>query len=128
METDLGYLPPLESREKFFDYLGGYDGGTSSRNLIKTYMLETAGQRHQTPDLTNLFPERIRLQQLDDTLYLVKDDQHEGNIVGLLEKLEDRHPVVYTTMKSNESKKWIQEIVGRNLSLSPAAFPLDEGR
>ena len=114
METDHGYLPQLESREQFFDYLGGYGEGTPSRNLIKTYMLETAGRGHRTPDLINLFPERIRLQQLDDTLYHVEDTEHKDNVVGLLEKLEDRHPVVYTTMKSNESKKWIQEIVDRN--------------
>ncbi len=129
MKTDLGYLPPdlgylprLQSREEFVDYLEGFVPKTEAeleeakpaRKLIKTYMLETASQNHITPDLVSLFPERINLHRLDDTLYRVEDTNHDGKVVGLLEELDDRHPVIYTTMKADESNKWAREVVDKN--------------
>ncbi len=114
MENDIGYLPQLESREEYIDHLEGYGESAPARNLVKTYMLETASKNHTTPDLTSLFPSRVHLQRLDDTLYVVKDYQQDENIVGLLEELDERHPVIYTTMKSEASNKWIREVVDQN--------------
>lgn len=122
-KTDnLGYLPRLKSREEFIDYLEelvsttveGQESGKPTQQLLKTYMLETAGDTHNTPRLIDLFPERIHIHRLDDTLYRVEDEEHENKIVGLLEELNSRHPVFFTTLKAEESSKWVREIVDSN--------------
>ena len=122
MTTDLGYLPRLQSREEFVDYLEGFVPKTEAeleeakptRKLIKTYMLETAGRNHMTPELASLFPNYIQLYRLDDTLYRIEDANHEGKVVGLLEALDDRHPIMYTTMKADESNRWVRVVVDNN--------------
>lgn len=122
MTTDLGYLPRLQSREEFVDYLEGFvpksaieiGEGKPVRKLIKTYMLETASRNHKTPELDRLFPKNVRLHRLDDTLYRVEDNYHSGEVVGLLEALDDRHPVIHTTMQADESNKWTRKVVDNN--------------
>ena len=140
MTTDPGYLPSLRTREEFVDYLEGFvpptvddlESGKPARQLIKTYMLETASTHHKTPELLGIFPQHIQFKQLDDTLHRVEDAEHKGKVVGLLEKLDDRHPVIYTTMKSDVSNKWVKEIVDHNPWLdrlwlsSPILFKLWE--
>ena len=116
---DPGYLPRLDSREAFVDYLEGYTSPAVAeleehqlgRKLVKTYMLETANHHQAIPDLVDLLPSRIKLKPLDDTLYRIEDKKHDENVVGLLEELEDRHPVVYTTLEANQSKKWAREVI-----------------
>jgi len=121
MAIDLGYLPRLQSREEFVDHLEGFAFPTvselergKSRKLIKTYMLETARHAHATPELASLFPERVQLHRLDDTMYRVEDAAHGNKVVGLLEALDKRHPVFYTTLAADESNKWVRQVVDRN--------------
>ena len=122
MVTVTGYLPPLNSRDEFVDYLEGYTGPTDeeledgklNRKLLKTYMLETARHSSATPEIDSLFPEHVYLRRLDDTLYRVEDSEHQDQVVGLLEVLEQRHPVLYTTLDANVSKKWVRHVVDRN--------------
>lgn len=122
MATAPGYLPQLDSRNAFVDYLEGYteptveelEDGKLNRKLLKTYMLETARHESATPSMDSLFPGHVRLHRLDDTLYRVEDSEHEGHVVGLLEVLEERHPVWYTTLDSNVSNRWVRQVVDRN--------------
>jgi len=122
MATELGYLPRLHSREEYVDHLEGFTlpttdelkNGKPSRKLLKSYMLETARHDHEVPELASVFPDRVLLHRLDDTLYRVEDANHAGNVVGLLESLQNRHPVFYTTMAADESNKWIRQIVDQN--------------
>ena len=122
MATDSGYLPRLQSREAFVDHLEGYTeptvaelrDGKLTRKLLKTYMLETARHDYATPELAALFPPHIQMHRLDDTLYRVEDATHEGRVVGLLEALEERHPVFYTTLAADDSNKWVRQVVDRN--------------
>lgn len=122
MATDPGYLPRLKSRGDFVDYLEGFipptvtevEEGKPARKLVKTYMLETARHGHATPDLAHVFPAHIELHRLDDTLYRVEDGTHGGKVVGLLEALDERHPVLYTTLASDVSRKWVRQAVDHN--------------
>lgn len=122
MSTDLGYLPRLQSREEFVDYLEGFAPKTATeiaegkptRKLIRTYMLETASRNHATPELASLFPGNVQLHRLDDTLYRIEDANYNGEVVGLLEALDNRHPVIHTTMKADESNKWTRRVVDNN--------------
>ena len=122
MSTDIGYLPRLESREDYVDHLEGFtipeigesEGGRSKRTRIKTYMLETARYGHTVPALDSLFPSDVHLHRLDDTLYRVEDVTLEGRVVGLIEALDDRYPVLYTTLPVAESNKWVGRAVDRN--------------
>lgn len=122
MATDTGYLPRLGSREEFVDHLEGYTDptvaelqeGKLTRKLLKTYMLETARHNHDVPELEVLFPKQVRLHRLDDALFRVEDATHQGQVVGLLEALEERHPVFYTTLAADVSNRWVRQVVDRN--------------
>ncbi|MGH3442327.1 MAG: hypothetical protein ACRDUY_09865 [Nitriliruptorales bacterium] len=122
MSTDLGYLPELDSRDDYVDWLEGYglpvveelQEGRSTRKLVKTYMLETVGSTTAMPDLEAIVPDRIRLARVDDSLYRVHDAEHAGGIVGLIETIDDRHPVFYTTLGSTDSEKWVHQVLDRS--------------
>ncbi len=122
MATDMGYLPRLHSREDYVDHLEGFtlptvdelQQGKLSRKLLKSYMLETARHDHAVPDLSTIFPDNVYLKRLDDTFYRVEDASHSGNVVGLLESLQDRHPVFYTAMDVKVSNKWVHQHVDQN--------------
>ena len=129
MTRDPGYLPRLESRKDFVDYLEGYpvsgavaidqpgemaQPGGKDRKLLKTYMLESASSRQRMPDLASRFAEHVRMHRLDDTLFRVEDAQHNGKVVGLIEKLDKRHPVLYTKMDTEHSNRWVRQVVDRS--------------
>ncbi|MDE0170998.1 MAG: hypothetical protein OXS29_16070 [bacterium] len=122
MSTDTGHLPRLESRESYVDHLEGFtttdigqhEPGKPKRTRIKTYMLETARYDHSLPAFDRLFPDDAHLHRLDDTLYRVEDAANGRRIVGLIENLDDRHPVLYTTLPVNESEKWVRRVVDHN--------------
>lgn len=119
MTGDIGYLPRLASRREFVDYLEGHpvpaaadlEHPDATRKLVKTYMLETAGSHRQMPDLASRLDGRVHLHRLDDTLYRVEDADHGGLVVGLLEELDDRHPVFYTKMAVEHSDRWVRQRV-----------------
>ena len=122
MADDPGYLPRLQSRREFVDYLEGHpvpgaadlpQPGTD-RKLVKTYMLETAANGQRMPDLASRFPSRVHLHRLDDTLFRVEDASHGGQVVGLIEELDKRHPVLYTKMAVDQSDKWVRQTVDRS--------------
>lgn len=122
MSDQPGYLPELRSREEFVDFLEGYalptvdelENRLSSRKLVKTYMLETVRHGGTVEAVADAFPPRVRLEALDDRLFRVRDHAHGRRIVGLLELLDERHPVFYTTLAANESDKWVRQVVDRN--------------
>lgn len=115
-------MPQLDSRESYLDHLEGYTeptvaelrDGKLTRKLLKTYMLETARHNHEIPELEALFPKHVHLHRLDETLYRVHDMAHDVQVVGLLEALNERHPVFYTTLASEVSNKWVRQAVDRN--------------
>lgn len=116
MSTYTPYLPRLDSRESYMDFLEGYltlDSGqpAAGRSPLKTYMLETARGERRERSLPKSFSGSIGLETIDEALYKVWDKEHPGEIVGLIEVIEERHPVFYTTFKSDESNKWISKNV-----------------
>ncbi len=119
MTDDVGYLPRLERRSEFVDYLEGHpvfaaadiEHPDAGRKLVKTYMLETAGSNQQMPDLASRFAGRVHLHRLDDTLFRVEDAGHGGQVVGLIEELDERHPVFYTKMAVEHSDRWVRQTV-----------------
>ena len=122
MSTDTGHLPRLDTRSRYVDYLEGFtipeiaepEANESKRTRIKTYMLETARSDHPVPALDDLFPDTVHLNRLDDTLYRVEDPAHGRAVLGLIEALDDRHPVLYTTLPVAESDKWVRRLVDHN--------------
>ncbi len=116
MTDDMGYLPRLDKRSEFVDYLEGHpvpataDIGQpdAGRKLVKTYMLETAGSCQKMPDLASRFAGSVNLHRVDDTLFRVEDAKHNGQVVGLVEELDDRHPVFYTKMPAEHSDRWVR--------------------
>lgn len=117
--TRPAYLPERPSREDYVALLEGHLDTTdeettfsNGRTLVKTYMLETVRNEHRHRSIRESFPKEISLESLDDTLFRVRDNGcHDGHVVGLLEMLEDRHPVFYTTMQSNHSDRWVRHNV-----------------
>lgn len=116
-----GYLPALATREDYVDLLEGHgtvDVSASSetgRTLLKAYMLETARNGRTVRDLPEAFPEGVSLEEVDDSLFRVHDAKaHEGRIVGLLENIDERHPIFYTTMQSASSDRWVRNNVDKS--------------
>lgn len=117
--ADLGYLPRYSNREDYVGLMEGHVAPLSAasgqgRTLVKTYMLETARDGRTIRSLPEAFPEGVFLEEVDDSLFRVRDaKEHQGEIVGLLEKLDDRHPVFYTTMQARYSDRWIRNNVDK---------------
>lgn len=127
MDGQGGYLPRFDTREHYVDFLEGYALPTvdelgaqvsgraaPTRKLVKTYMLETVGQGTTRPDLDRILPEHVHLHQLDPSLYRVHDALHQQWVIGLLEILHDRHPVIYTTLPVKNSDEWMRQVVDFN--------------
>lgn len=116
-------LPPLESRQAYFDYLDGQSVRLADQlyerrlrgPVVKTYMLETVPDGLHHPDRPSLLAsDRVRVEPVEsDGLYRVEDTRWGGTI-GLLEWLNERHPVLYTLLPSRESDQWIREAVSRS--------------
>ena len=116
-QNHIHYLPELASREHYVEYLEGYSpvnypSGTRNRHArLKTFMLETARSERQNRLLQHSFPADIQLVNIDESLFKVKDSSHDGNIVGLVEVFNERHPVFYTFLESYASKAWVKKNV-----------------
>lgn len=117
--ADLGYLPRYSNREDYVSLMEGHVAPLSAasgqgRTLVKTYMLETARNGRTIRSLPEAFPEGVSLEEVDDSLFRVRDvKEHQGKIVGLLEKLDDRYPVFYTIMQAKHSDRWIHNNVDK---------------
>lgn len=109
----------VKTREEAFDFLDGYaeerkgelDQRQSKRPLVKSYMLETVPQDHARPELGTVL-ERVgcRMTRVDETLYTLYDPG-EQKVIGLLEQLLPRYPVIYTIEKSDEMNRWVRNLV-----------------
>ncbi len=124
MSTFSGCLPQLDSRSEYVDYLEEAAGGTGNepsgpdakRTRIKTYMLETARDGgHRVPEIHDLFSDPIHLHRLDDALWRVEHrGSNGGEVVGLIEQLNDRHPVFYARLPAEDSDKWVRKNIDPN--------------
>ncbi len=75
-------------------------------------MMEMIHNGMEGHSICEIFPEGISLEDLDDSLFRVRDNrEHGGQVVGLLELLKGRYPVFYTTMPAKHSDRWVREIV-----------------
>jgi len=85
------------------------------RPLVKSHLLEILdGQDARTSQgLQAIFGRRgVRLQPLDEGLFLATDDQI-GEI-GFLERLRPRIVALYSVMKSDELGRWVRRLVLRS--------------
>ena len=113
------YLPERPRREDYVALLEGRMDAAdeestffNGRTLVKTYMLETVRNEFSHRSIHEALPEEISLEVIDDSLFRVRDHRHHnGHVVGLMEMLDDRHPVFYTTMQSNYSDRWVRQNV-----------------
>jgi hypothetical protein len=128
-------LDQIKTREDAMDFLDGYAAQTSDevklsgrrRPLVKSYLLETVPNTKPEPDLETVFRRRGHtLVPLDNSLFQIKSNA-DGDVIGLLEKLLPRHPVIYTTRRSQEMDAWVRKLVDSsptldNLWISGRAF------
>jgi len=110
----------ITTREKMIRYLDGYseermeelDARKTKKPLVKSYMLEHIGHNGQQKNASQLFNRiRIKLEQIDDSLYRVCDISRKKIYVGFLEVLSPRYFVFYTLHHSQEMDKWVKKIV-----------------
>ncbi|MHA1280495.1 MAG: hypothetical protein ACTSQ8_25335 [Candidatus Helarchaeota archaeon] len=113
-------IKAITTREKMIRYLDGYseermeelDARKTKKPLVKSYMLEYVGHTGQQKNAKTLFNRiRIELEQIDDSLYRVRDNLRNNIYVGFLEVLSPRYFVFYTLHHSQEMDKWIKKIV-----------------
>lgn len=75
-------------------------------------MLEMIHKGMENGSVRKIFPEGVSLEDLDDSLFRVRDSrEHGGRIIGLLELLKGRYPVFYTTLQAKHSDRWVSKIV-----------------
>jgi hypothetical protein len=131
-----GILPALATRREYFEYFDGYAvqsaEGLEERqlgdSLLKTYVLETVGNRTAVPALSQIFARAgARLDVVEEgRLYRVVDPA-VGGVAGVLEVMDERYPVLYTAMRSEVSDRWAHRLVESSpwldhLWLSAATF------
>lgn len=113
------YLPSLPSRQAYLDYLDGYAVeradelrlAKTKRALVKSFLFETVAQDQQAPDELTAFRDAgVVLKRVDDALFTARPES-SGEIWGLVELLERRHPVLYTLLESKEAQRWWHAII-----------------
>jgi len=113
-------LRQIKNRHQMIRFFDGYaiermeelDERKLRRPLVKSHLLEILdGQGARTNQgLQAIFGRQgVRLQPLDEGLFLVIDDQIGG--IGFLEHLRPRIVALYSTMKSDELRRWVRRLV-----------------
>jgi hypothetical protein len=116
-------LRQIQNRQQMIRFFDGYaiermeelDERKLKRPLVKSHLLEILdGEEARTSQgLQAIFGRRgVRLQLLDEELFLATDDQN-GEI-GFLERLRPRIVALYSTMKSDELGRWVHRLVLRS--------------
>lgn len=120
-ETE-GVLPRLETRRDYFDYLEGYAVDTvddllerrQSHGLVKSYMLETVRDGAARPSVPAVLEGLgIRVSEVDQGFLTLSHDRF-GGIAAVLELMEQRYPVLYTLLPSEEAYRWVFGLVDRS--------------
>lgn len=112
VKRNLAYLPEYSTREDYTTFLEDYRSALLGRTYVKAYMLETAPQYLQTRSIHEVFPKGISLEYIDDSLFRISDTKdHNGRVVGLLEMMDDRYPVFFTTLQTKHSDQWVRQNV-----------------
>ena len=118
-------LADVTTRQEALDLLEGYAEErqrelaefNARRPLVKSYMLETVPQDHKQPDLEQtLLRAGHTLTPLDETLFKINDGT-KHRVVGLLERLLPRYPVIYTYEETREMDPWVNNLVQSSSTL-----------
>ena len=88
----------------------GLQGGVLRRALVKTYMLEFAPKQRTGALGSVLSKAGIILEPMSGDFSKIWDS-NEGQHVGFLEQLVERHPVIYTNEKSRTMDRWVRRLV-----------------
>lgn len=113
-------LPPLGSREEYFDFLDGRSVRVGEeiveRKLTgpvpKTYMLETVPDGELGPGPGAPFRHSaVSVSEVGSDELFVVHDARRDDPVGLLEWFNERHPVLYTLLPAKESDPWTRDVV-----------------
>lgn len=111
-KRNLAYLPECSTREDYTTFLENYRSALLGRTYVKAYMLETAPQYLQTRSINKVFSKGISLEYIDDSLFRIRDTKdHNGRVVGLLEMMDDRYPIFFTTLQAKQSDQWVRQNV-----------------
>jgi hypothetical protein len=116
------HLRQIQNRHQMIRFFDGYalermeelDERKLKRPLVKTQLLELldADEAHTPQGLQTILGRRqVRLEQLDESLFLVADTQ-VGEI-GFLERLCPRIIGLYSTVKSTDLNRWVRRLVMR---------------
>jgi hypothetical protein len=121
-ETTRNVLPRLASKKEYFEFLDGYAVERAEelgerhvkRGLVKSYMLETVRRGADRPSMETILDGLpVHYDRIDDATFLL-GPRDGSEIWGLLEVLEERHPVIYTLLGVQESDSWIRGLVERS--------------
>jgi len=122
-------LPRLSTRRQYFDYLDHWMVGTvddlrahmTNRALVKAYLLETSRSNGARDAITALQSARQEVDQVDETLYRLRWSG-EGTDWALVEVEDQRYPVVYTALDSQEANRRVDHLLSTSPMLDRAWF------
>lgn len=111
----------IGSRDQMVRFLDGYsaeimeelDERKTKRPLVKSYMLEHVGDTSsRRRNITDIMSSRsVGMEQIDETLYKLKETSNNQMYMGFLEVLNPRYFVFYTLHESQKSNRWVKNLV-----------------
>lgn len=121
-------LPRLGNRSEYLDYLDRWTVGTvdqlsthmTKRALVKGFLLETSrsdGRR----DAVEALGIGQQVERVDDQMFRLRRSGENGDW-GLVEIEDDRYPIVYTAIDSEEADRRIDNLIARSPLLDRAWF------
>lgn len=116
-------LPDLTSRNDIFDYLDGHAVTTAEGleqrhlpgGLVKTLMMETVPTDVILPPLADVLRRSgFRITWVDDEVGLVSSAAFGDRPFAVLEAMAQRHPVLYTLIRSEDAGRVLEPLVRTN--------------
>lgn len=122
-------LPRLNTRREYFDYLDHWTVGTvndlrahmTNRALVKAYLLETSRFNGARDAIAALRSAHQEVDQIDHALYRLRW-VGEGADWALVEVEDQRYPVVYTALDSQEANRRVDHLLSTSPLLDRAWF------
>ncbi|MGA2464485.1 MAG: hypothetical protein ABSH06_09050 [Thermodesulfobacteriota bacterium] len=122
METDLmNIIGSISTRDKMVRYLDGYaaermeelDERKMKRPLTKSYLVEHACDSDKAKSIKDIMDSvSVPIEMIEEGLYRVRD-HYDGEYFGFLETLSPRYFVIYTLYESQQSDRWIRNLILR---------------
>lgn len=123
-------MPLLESRDAYVEHLENESAGAEPtgarlrKNLVKSYVIETARHHHEAPNAAETFAATVdvRAEPIDGgDLYRMRNAQ--GEVLAVMEGVDTRFPVLHSTMLTQPLDSMVKSAVSSSPWLDHVWLP-----